>query len=179
MTKLKSICVFCGSRTGKHPHYIELARELGHLLAKNNIRLVYGGGDIGLMGAVANACADAGGQVLGIIPEFLQEKEIAFERGDLEIVDTLHRRKARMAEQSDGFVVLPGGLGTLEEVVEVLSWINLEELQQKIVLLDTDGYWDSFFDLINHTVNAGFTDPIITKQAMRARTCTEALQKLR
>ncbi len=178
MTKLKSICVFCGSRSGNEPHFLELAREMGRALAANQIRLVYGGGDIGLMGAAANSCADAGGDVIGIIPEFLQEKEIAFERGELEIVDTLHKRKARMAEESDGFIVLPGGLGTLEEVIEVLSWINLQELQQKVVLLDKDGYWDPLFALLEHTIKAGFTDPIVLQQALRAKTCAEALEKL-
>lgn len=178
MNKLKSICVFCGSREGMKPEYMDLARKFGNLLANQNIRLVYGGGGIGLMGAAARACADAGGDVLGIIPEFLCTKEIAFDRCTLEVVDTLHKRKARMAETSDGFVVLPGGLGTLEEVVEVLSWVNLQELQQKVVMLDEDGYWDPFFDLIQHTIDQGFTDKIVLKQALRAKTPEQAIQML-
>ncbi|VAV92854.1 Lysine decarboxylase family [hydrothermal vent metagenome] len=178
MSKPTSICVFCGSRTGNSPAYMELASRFGTLLAKRDIRLVYGGGNIGLMGAAARACADAGGQVLGIIPEFLCSREIAFTGCELDIVDTLHTRKARMAEQSDGFVVLPGGLGTLEEVVEVLSWINLKELQQKVVLLDEDGYWDSFYQLLNFTINEGFTAPEVIEQAMRANTPEQAVQLL-
>lgn len=178
MSKLKSICVFCGSRTGNDPAYMDLARRFGMLLANANIRLVYGGGEVGLMGAAARACFEAGGDVLGIIPGFLAEKEIAFEDCELEVVDTLHQRKARMAETSDGFVVLPGGLGTLEEVVEVLSWVNLQALKQKVVLLDEDGYWDPFFDLIHHTIKQGFTDKIVLQQALRATTCEQAIAKL-
>ncbi len=178
MAPSKSVCVFCGSRTGNDPSHMKLAARFGVLLAEQNIRLVYGGGGIGLMGAAARACVDAGGQALGIIPEFLCTREIAYDGCELEIVDTLHARKAKMAEQSDGFVVLPGGLGTLEEVVEVLSWVNLKELQQKVVLLDEDGFWDPFYDLINHTIERGFTNPVVAEQAIRAHSPEQALQKL-
>jgi uncharacterized protein (TIGR00730 family) len=157
---------------------MDLASRFGAGLASNHLRLVYGGGGIGLMGAAARGCLDGGGEALGIIPEFLCTREIAFDGCELEIVDTLHSRKARMAETSDGFVVLPGGLGTLEEVIEVLSWVNLKELQQKVVLLDEDGYWDSFFDLINFTIGKGFTNPDILTQALRARSVEEAIAKL-
>ena len=178
MTKTKSICLFCGSRDGNSPTYTDLASRFGAELARQNIRLVYGGGGIGLMGAAAKACIHEGGEVLGIIPEFLCTREIAFDGCELEVVQTLHQRKARMADQSDGFVVLPGGLGTLEELVEVLSWINLKELKQKIVLLDEDGYWQSFIDLLSHTVSSGFTDPEVMGQTLRAHSIEDAILKL-
>ncbi|MBL4595838.1 MAG: TIGR00730 family Rossman fold protein [Robiginitomaculum sp.] len=178
MSKPTSICVFCGSRPGKLPIYMDLATRMGRCLAENDIRLVYGGGGVGLMGAAARACDEAGGQVLGIIPKFLCGREAALDAGQLEIVDTLHARKARMAECSDAFVVLPGGLGTLEEVIEILSWINLKEYQHKVVLLDEDGYWDRFFELISHTIDHGFTDEIVLEQAMRAHSPEQALLKL-
>lgn len=175
MSKPSSICVFCGSRFGNSPVFASLATRLGEKMAKSDIRLVYGGGDVGLMGACARGCSDAGGHVLGIIPEFLQAREIPFEGGELEVVDTLHDRKARMAQECDGFIVLPGGLGTLEEVVEVISWVNLEELSQPVVFLDDDGYWDPFFALVEHTIDRGFTDKIVREQAQRATDVEHAI----
>lgn len=175
MTNPASISVFCGSRFGDRPEYANLAARLGEKMARSGIRLVYGGGDVGLMGACARATRDAGGDVLGIIPGFLQAREIPFEGGQLEVVDTLHERKARMAQECDGFIVLPGGLGTLEEVVEVLSWVNLEELQQPVIFLDEDGYWDPFFDLIEHTISRGFTAEIVREQAQRAHEVDTAI----
>jgi uncharacterized protein (TIGR00730 family) len=154
---LRSVCVFCGSAFGRHPEYRASAELLGRLLASQGLRLVYGGGNVGLMGAVADACLSAGGAVTGVIPQALVDREVAH-RGltELHIVRTMHERKAMMADQSDAFVVLPGGLGTFEEFFEVLTWSQLGLHQKPCGFLNVRGYYDRLLALMNHAVEEGF-----------------------
>lgn len=154
---LKSLCVFCGSSFGSRPIYQETARSLGNLLAERQIKLVYGGARVGLMGEIADACLRAGGTVMGVIPQALVDKEIAH-RGltELHIVGTMHERKALMADLADAFVALPGGTGTWEEFFEVLTWSQLG-LQHKVCgLLNVAGYYDALLSFADHAVREGF-----------------------
>jgi hypothetical protein len=154
------LCVFCGASPGRDPAYAALARAVGRGLAERGIGLVYGGGRIGLMGAVADAALDAGGEVIGVIPSRLVERELAH-RGvtDLRVVETLHARKATMAELSDGFIALPGGFGTLEELMEVVSWAQLDLHTKPIGLLGPAGYWDGLLAWLDRVVAEGFITP--------------------
>jgi uncharacterized protein (TIGR00730 family) len=151
------LCVFCGSSPGRDPVHVALARSVGAGLAGRGIGVVYGGGRVGLMGALADAALAAGGEVIGVIPGRLVERELAH-RGvtELRVVDTLHQRKALMAELSDGFVALPGGLGTLEELAEVLSWAQLGLHDKPCGLLDPSGYFDSLVGFLEHAAREGF-----------------------
>ena len=154
---LRSICVFCGASTGKDPRYAAAAAAVGERLAARGIQVVYGGGRLGLMGTVADAALAAGGRVVGVIPRGLVDRELAHGGvTELRIVDTLHERKAVMAELSDGFIALPGGLGTLEELAEVLSWAQLDLHAKPIGLLDVDGYFDRLEAFLDHAVAEGF-----------------------
>jgi uncharacterized protein (TIGR00730 family) len=158
MATIASLAVFCGSRTGHEPSHRALAQALGGALAARGIRLVYGGGRIGLMGVVADAALAAGGEVLGVIPEHLHRLEVAHEGlSELITVASMHERKQRMFELADGFAVLPGGLGTLDETIEIVTWKLLELHDKPLVLLDNEGYWAPLLDLIEHTISAGFT----------------------
>ncbi|MGZ3401907.1 MAG: LOG family protein [Phenylobacterium sp.] len=154
---LKSVCVFCGSSDAADPAYLRAAGDLGRALAAAKLRLVYGGGGVGLMGACARAAHEAGGQVLGIIPDFLVGKERALETVRHEVVTSMHQRKQRFFEESDGFVILPGGIGTLEEIVELLSWRRLDLHHMPVVFYNPDGFWDPLFALFQHTVDARLT----------------------
>lgn len=161
--RLRRVCVFCGSNVGTRPAYVEHARLLGSLLAEQRIGVVYGGGSIGLMGALAEAAARAGGEVIGVIPEAL----IVHERGDtavgeLRVVTTMHERKALMVELSDAFIVLPGGFGTLDEFFETVSWAQLGIHRKPIGLLNTEGFFDSLLAAIAHAVAEGFIKPMYT-----------------
>ena len=141
---MKSISVFCGSSTGANGQYADTARSLGVLLARKNIRLVYGGGNIGLMGEMADACLEAGGEVLGVIPGFLKEKEVChMGLTELVVTATMHERKQVMEERSDAVIVLPGGYGTLDELFEILTWKQLHLHQKPIGLLNVNGYYDA------------------------------------
>jgi uncharacterized protein (TIGR00730 family) len=151
------ICVFCGASPGRDPAHAELAREVGAGLARRGIGLVYGGGRVGLMGALADGALAAGGQVHGVIPRALVDRELAHGGvTELHVVDTLHQRKARMAELSDAFVALPGGLGTLEELAEVLSWAQLDLHRKPIGLLDRAGYFEPLLAFLDRAVDEGF-----------------------
>jgi hypothetical protein len=154
------LCVFCGASPGRDPGYLALARSVGGGLAARGIGVVYGGGRVGLMGAVADAALEAGGEVIGVIPTRLVDRELAH-RGltDLRVVDTLHARKALMAELSDGFIALPGGFGTLEELTEVVSWAQLDLHAKPIGLLGPDGYWDGLVEWLDHVLAEGFIAP--------------------
>jgi uncharacterized protein (TIGR00730 family) len=154
---LESVCVFCGSSDAADPAFLAAAKQLGAVLATNNLKLVYGGGGVGLMGATAKAAHAAGGAVLGIIPEFLMGKERALETVEHVIVQNMHERKMMMFEKSDGFVILPGGIGTLEEVVELLSWRRLDLHAKPIVFYNPRCFWNSLFDMFQQTVNEGLT----------------------
>ena len=157
MTALKSICLFCGSSDEVEPRFLEMARLLGTKVAECNYRLVYGGGGVGLMGAAAQAASDAGGDVLGIMPRFLLSRERIFESVEHRIVDSMHERKQMMFDESDGFIVLPGGIGTLEEAVEILSWARLDLHAKPMAFLDEGEFWQPFFQLMDHIVEGRFT----------------------
>ena len=152
-----SVGLFCGSSAGSDPRWAEAAEALGRTLAAEDLRLVYGGGAVGLMGACAKAAIGAGGRVLGVIPEFLRLPEVAYEAAELVVTPSMHERKARMFQEADAFVVMPGGIGTLEEAIELLSWSRLELHKKPVVFLDIAGFWRPLFDLIDHTVRQGFT----------------------
>ena len=152
-----SVCLFCGSSNSVAPMFLEAASAFGRSLAAGGVRLVYGGGGVGLMGAAARAAHDAGGDVLGVIPEFLCRREVIYDAVRTVVVPNMHERKRIMFEESDAFVVMPGGIGTLEEVVELLSWKRLDLHRKPIVFVDMDGFWQPFFALIEHTVEQRFT----------------------
>lgn len=155
--KIRSICVYCGSSPGTDPRFIADARRLGRLMAEHGIRLVYGGGGIGLMGEVADAAAEAGGDVTGIIPGFLLNREKAPARAfDMIVVEDMHTRKREMFERADAFVALPGGVGTLEELVEQLTWAQLGRHRKPILVANLAGFWDPFLTLIEHMRENGF-----------------------
>jgi uncharacterized protein (TIGR00730 family) len=154
---MKYICVFCGSSYGENPIYRTAAQGMGKALVKRRLGLVYGGGNVGLMGTVADAVLEAGGEAIGVIPEFLVAKEIAH-RGlsQLRIVNSMHSRKAMMAELADGFIALPGGFGTFEEFCEILTWAQLGFHQKPCGLLNINGYYNSLLSMFDHAVNEQF-----------------------
>ena len=162
MGRIGSVCVFCGSKTGTDPDWARAADRLGQLLAEAGIRLVYGGGRIGLMGVVAQAALRSGGKVSGVIPDFLMKLEVA-DTGitDLVVVDSMHERKRRMFELADGFVILPGGLGPLDETFEIVTWKQLRHHSKPIVVLNINGYWSPFADLVRAIVAGGFAHPAV------------------
>jgi uncharacterized protein (TIGR00730 family) len=154
------ICVFCGASPGRDPAYLELATAVGAGLAVRGIGVVYGGGRLGLMGALADAALAAGGQVVGVIPRGLVGRELAHPGlTELRVVESLHERKAQMAELAEGFIGLPGGLGTLEELAEVASWAQLELHDKPIGLLGHASYWDALLVWLDHAVKEGFISP--------------------
>jgi len=169
-----SICVFCGSSNAADPAYLDLATRFGRACAQRGWRLVYGGGRVGLMGRAASAAHEAGGAVLGVMPNFLARKEIVYRDVPHVMVATMHERKRIMFEESDGFVVLPGGIGTLEEAVEMLSWRRLELHQKPLVFLSEDDFWRPFFALIDHTVEARLTPPDIEQAVLAANSIDDA-----
>ena len=157
---LQHICVYCGSGSGRNPAYAEAARELGCMLASARIGLVYGGGSLGLMGEVARSVLDHGGHVTGIIPGFLSEREhMLTEAQELIVVDDMHQRKQLMFTKSDAFVALPGGLGTLEEFVEQLTWSQLGRHRRPIVLANIEGFWNPLLAQFESMVTEGFIRP--------------------
>ena len=156
----KSVCVYCGSATGKDPIFATSARRLGALLAADKIRLVYGGGSIGLMGMIAREAIASGGEVLGIIPGFLRDSEIAMvDGGELIVTHDMHERKRAMFDNSHAFVALPGGIGTLEETVEMMTWVQLGQHRKPVVLANVAGFWDPLTALFDHVAEAGFLHP--------------------
>lgn len=154
---LQSVCVFCGSQPGARPQYVEAARNLGAYLAQQRIDLVYGGGHIGMMGAVADAALAHGGRVIGVIPEHLMRPEVAHQRlTELRVVDTMHTRKRTMAERADAFIVLPGGYGTLEEMFEMVTWLQLKLHAKPVGVLNVAGFFDRLLDFIRHAADERF-----------------------
>jgi uncharacterized protein (TIGR00730 family) len=154
---LQNICVYCGSGCGQNPAYAEAAHDLGRILAAENIGLVYGGGSLGLMGETARSVIQYGGHVTGIIPAFLGEREhMLLQAHELVVVENMHQRKHLMFLKSDAFVALPGGLGTLEEFVEQLTWSQLEQHQKPIVLVNIDGFWNPLLELFGDMRQEGF-----------------------
>ena len=157
---MRRVCVFCGSSSGARAAYEQSAREVGRLLAERNLGLVYGGARVGLMGAVADAALAAGGEVIGIIPHSLVRKEVAHETlHDLRMVDTMHERKAQMADLADAFVALPGGCGTFEEFFEIVTWAQIGLHRKPCGLLNVAGYYDPLLALLDHAVTEQFVRP--------------------
>jgi uncharacterized protein (TIGR00730 family) len=157
---VKSVCVYCGSSFGSDPVYLEATQELARAFAGHGLRVVYGGASVGLMGALADATLEAGGEVVGVIPQQLVDREIAHQGlTELHIVQTMHQRKALMAELSDAFVALPGGIGTLEELIEIFTWDQLGLQHKPIAVLNTVGYYDGLAAFLDHAVEQGFHQP--------------------
>ena len=157
LTGIRTLCVYCGSWTGRDPQLEDFARSFGSSCAARGIELIYGGGGVGLMGTVAKAALAAGGRVVGIIPRSLMESELAdWEATELVVVDSMHERKQQMFDRADGFVALPGGLGTLDETIEMITWRQLGFHDKPIVLANHRGYWDPLLSLFDHIVATGF-----------------------
>jgi hypothetical protein len=180
MNKIKTVCVYCGSSPGNNPVFLEAASTFGRILAENGIRLVYGGGSTGLMGAVATAALDHGGTVTGIIPEFLNSRERMLTRvQELVITAGMHERKRLMFERSDAFVALPGGIGTLEELVEQLSWQQLGRHSKPILLADIEGFWEPLLALVTHMRAMQFIRPGLNVEVLKAERVEDILPRLR
>ena len=157
--QVTSVCVYCGSSNAADPAYLDAAVQVGRDIARAGLKFVYGGGGVGLMGAAARGAHDAGGKVLGIIPEFLKGREQPFDDVETIVVTNMHQRKMMMFDHADSFVVLPGGIGTLEEIVELLSWRRLDLHRKPIVFLNQNGFYEPLYALFQHTVDQNFTPP--------------------
>ncbi|MGJ4909217.1 TIGR00730 family Rossman fold protein [Bradyrhizobium sp. HKCCYLRH2060] len=179
MTEIRTVCVYCGSGPGTNPSFIESAKALGKALAENGVRLVYGGGSIGMMGAVAKAVLDHGGDVTGIIPDFLVKKEVMMPLKDLIITPDMHERKRLMFEHSDAFVALPGGIGTLEELVEQLTWKQLGRHAKPVLMANIDGFWEPLFALLAHMRETEFIRPGFQIELLKAERVEDILPRLR
>ena len=162
MSTIKRICVYCGSGPGSDPAFVQAARRLGTILVENRIGLVYGGGSVGLMGELADAVLNHGGEVIGIIPTFLENREHANPRSKLIITRDMHERKQRMFDEADAFVALPGGVGTLEEVVEQMTWAQLGRHKKPILLANIQRFWDPLCALLDHMEELQFIRPGLT-----------------
>ena len=180
MNKIKAICVYCVSSAGTNPRFVETASAFGRILAENGIRLVYGGGSIGLMGAVATGALDHGGSVTGIIPEFLNSRERMLTRvQELVITPDMHERKRLMFERSDAFVALPGGVGTLEEFVEQLTWQQLGRHSKPVLLANIEGFWEPLLALMTHMRAMQFIRPGLNVEVLKADRVEDILPRLR
>jgi uncharacterized protein (TIGR00730 family) len=180
MNEIKTVCVYCGSGPGTNPRFIESAIALGKALAENGIRLVYGGGSIGLMGAVATSVLDHGGTVTGIIPDFLTSREHALTRvQEMIVTPDMHERKRLMFERSDAFVALPGGIGTLEELVEQLTWQQLGRHSKPVLLANIDGFWEPLLALLAHMRATEFIRPSLAVDILKAERVNDILPRLR
>ena len=174
-----SVCVFCGSRSGDNPEYLVHAATLGNLIAKHKWRLVYGAGNTGMMGAVANATQLGKAKTFGVIPNHLVQREVG--KTDLDnyiITDNMHERKKLMFTNSDAIILLPGGPGSLDEFFEVLTWAQLEVHKKSIVVINTQNYWDPLFSLIDHTISSGFADKSLKKLFTITNTANDAVEYL-
>jgi hypothetical protein len=180
MNKIRTVCVYCGSGPGNNPRFIEAAAAFGRILAENGIRLVYGGGSTGLMGAVANGVLDNGGSVTGIIPEFLNTRERMLTRvQELIVTPDMHERKRLMFERSDAFVALPGGVGTLEELVEQLTWQQLGRHSKPVLLANVDGFWEPLLVLLTHMRETQFIRPAFPVEVLKSERVEDILPRLR
>jgi len=174
-----SICVYCGSGPGSNPAFEEAARRFGQLLAENNVRLIYGGGSFGLMGAVANAVLDHGGRVTGIIPDFLTDREKALRRAqEILVTRDMHERKRLMFERADAFVALPGGIGTLEELVEQITWAQLGRHRKPILIANIAGFWNPLCALLDHMRELAFIRAGLSFNLLVADAVEDILPKL-
>jgi uncharacterized protein (TIGR00730 family) len=180
MSKINALCVYCGSSAGTDPDFVKAARDFGKILAANRIRLIYGGGSVGLMGALSDTVIEHGGEVTGIIPEFLTAKERP-ERFGKELIVTrdMHERKQTMFDRADGFVALPGGIGTLEEVVEQMTWAQLGQHKKPILFANINGYWDPLLALIAHMREQQFVPPARRLDFLVTNHVEDILPKLR
>jgi uncharacterized protein (TIGR00730 family) len=180
MSKIKTVCVYCGSGPGTNPLFVEAAIALGKAFAENDVRLVYGGGSLGLMGAVAKSTLDHGGSVTGIIPEFLTARENALARvQELIVTPDMHERKRLMFERSDAFIALPGGIGTLEELVEQMTWQQLGRHAKPILLANIDGFWEPLLALLAHMRSTEFIRPTLAVEILKAERVEDILPRLR
>lgn len=160
MTSIRSLAVFCGSRVGTNPRYVQAGRALGHALAEAGIRLVYGGGRIGIMGVVADAVLEAGGTVLGVIPDFLRLAEVEHQGvQSMVVTQSMHERKTRLYQESDAFLIMPGGLGTFDEMFEIMTWRQLRLHDKPILLCNVAGWADRMIAMIDHAIADGFAAP--------------------
>ena len=179
-TKIRTICVYCGSGPGTNPRFVEAAKAFGKSLAENGIRLVYGGGSIGLTGAVAISALEHGGSVTGIIPDFLTARENALTRvQEMVVTPDMHERKRLMFERSDAFVALPGGIGTLEELVEQLTWKQLGRHTKPVLLANIDGFWEPLLALLAHMRATEFIRPSLSVDILKAERVEDILPRLR
>jgi uncharacterized protein (TIGR00730 family) len=179
MSKIKTVCVYCGSGPGTNPLFIESAKAFGKALAESGIRLVYGGGSLGIMGAVASSVLDHGGNVTGIIPDFLKLRENALKRvQEMVVTPDMHERKRLMFERSDAFVALPGGIGTLEELVEQLTWQQLGRHTKPVLLANIDGFWEPLFALLSHMRETEFIRKGLAVEILRAERVEDILPRL-
>ena len=175
---IQSVAVFCGSSRGRAPEHIALATRLGEAIAARGLKLVYGGGGLGLMGAVARAAQDGGGHVLGVIPELLREAEALLPDIEHEIVPDMHTRKIRMYGEADAFIILPGGIGTLEEAVEVLSWQRLNLHEKPILFLSDTGFWDNLLGEFQRLIDEGFAAPAMAADILCAASVEAAFETI-
>ena len=180
MTHIKTVCVYCGSGSGSNPRFTEAAIALGKSFAENSIRLVYGGGSVGLMGAVAKSVLDHGGTVTGIIPEFLATRErMNPDLTELVVTPDMHERKRLMFERSDAFVALPGGVGTLEELVEQMTWQQLGRHTKPVLLANIDNFWEPLIALLTHMRATEFIRPSLNVDVLKAERVEDILPRLR
>ena len=178
--RIKTVCVYCGSGPGSSPRFVEAALALGKIFAENDIRLVYGGGSVGLMGAVAQGTLDHGGQVTGIIPDFLRSREHMLTRvQEMIVTPDMHERKRLMFEHSDAFVALPGGIGTLEELVEQMTWQQLGRHTKPVLLANIDGFWEPLISLLAHMRETAFIRPGLNIDVLKADRVEDILPRLR
>lgn len=176
MADIKTVCVYCGSGPGTNSHFIDAARAFGKNLAQHGVGLVYGGGSVGLMGAVATSALEHGGKVTGIIPTFLTKREHALTQAqELIVTHDMHERKRLMFERSDAFVALPGGIGTLEELVEQLTWQQLGRHSKPILLANIDGFWEPLLALLDHMRRTAFIRPTLAVDVLKAERIEDIL----
>lgn len=179
MSKIKTVCVYCGSGPGNDPRFVEAAKAFGRVLAENGIRLVYGGGSLGLMGALAGSVLDHGGTVTGIIPDFLTVRENAMKRvQEMIVTPDMHERKRLMFEHADAFVALPGGVGTLEELVEQLTWQQLGRHSKPVLIANIEKFWEPLLALLAHMRATQFIRPNLTIEILKAERVEDILPKL-
>lgn len=177
---MKSICVFCGSSMGFHPIYKKSAYDMGKHIAKQNLRLIYGGGSVGLMGVLADAVMEFGGEVIGVIPRFLYEKEVGHDGvSELVIVESMHERKQKMAELSQGFIAMPGGIGTMEELFEIFTWSQLALIKKPVALFNVNNFYDDIMHFLNKMVKEGFIKEVTVNSLIDSQNTRELIEKMK
>lgn len=177
---MKSVCVFCGSSSGFHPIYKKAAYDMGKLIASENLNLIYGGGSVGLMGILADSVMEHGGAVVGIIPRFLYEKEVGHDGvTELIIVDSMHERKQKMAELAQGFIAMPGGIGTMEELFEIFTWSQLALIKKPVALFNVNQFFDEILRFLNKMVAEGFIKEVTVSSLIHSHNIRELLEKMK